>query len=427
MIELETSAPVRLHVLACEEGPFGRLIVQNSESDAVAQVQARMETGNRCQMRVSGICPPAAADLERQVRQSLPEGATAAQMREACAQPRSVHVALPYLDHKEARAHLFAPRMVQPGPYSIAQLAAAAWQRGFGYTLSPPPSVVSEGSFPADAAFLAAALQPLVPGQDATLQVISRLNTGKRARVEWSVQAPAASIDAWLSLPPERTEFFFDAFTAVSLKIQSAMRAWLPAIWLSAPTAFDNPRAASEAILYSAVPPRQPRSRNAYAYDPLEKNQMRSAVEFGRRQLPVLYPRWAETLSATGHPSAEEFQSSHPGFWRRIVVKAAPRVRSLLAAEGIVLDQLVSLATILRKLKRNQDHPLRLNRAVADCMAPLEARLRRLGPALPAPELARLLFVQATAALAGAPLTINLRIHVEGEELPCALRGAQAA
>lgn len=446
-----------LHLWACEEGPMGRLIVRHSPSTELsAAVEASCDgDGPPRQISVSvtmvslpgpgfadsiepalraepgfvaRICQVAADELRRQMEEELAETVCAAEAKAVCERRRTAAVSLPYLNFARSRSGERTLGEVDAAPASAAQLLAMAWKRRAEPEAAALPAV-SRGAFQANPALLAAAFAggDFGIGLKEALARIAARHVAETANVEWAVTARGESVNGWLSLPPERSERFFDAFAIVSLAVQKAMRFWLPALWLARPEDFDIRREARSTVFYSCVPARRARNRCAYTYDPMDKAHMQSALEGGRRGLPGRYAVWAEALEAAGSAAAAGYRPDHPYYWKAAPLKAAPRIKTLLAVEGAILDQLVGLGAKVRSYSQ-EEHPKRLERVTREFLGGVESRIRRIGHTLPARELAQLLFVYATAALGAEfglrpELRVALRIRFDGMASPYVLQG----
>jgi hypothetical protein len=159
----------------------------------------------------------------------------------------------------------------------------------------------------------------------------------------------------------------------------------------------------------------------------MDKAHMQSALEGGRKALPGCYARWAAALEAAESAAAADYRPDHPYYWKAAPLKAAARIKTLLAAEGVILDQLVGLGAKVRSYAQDE-HPKSLQRLTRDYLGGVEQRLRRVGHTLPSSEFTRLLFAYATAAIGEelgfrAKVEVALRIRFAGLARPYVLRG----
>jgi len=257
---------------------------------------------------------------------------------------------------------------------------------------------------------------------------------------EWLATAPAGEVvasvslnvpgnlaEAWLRAPGERDPLFFEVYSKVSVAVQLALRRWLPYVYFSDLSRFENPALAYSLLFYRSTYPCSGRPRSDFAYDLVAVDSPGVARPWAARPLASSMGRAERLLIAGGRRDLA--RSYRP--WRARDVLAGillrPRfINELLTNDEFFIDRLVGLGVAGRDLaSRCGVNPRRtakdLSIVIEACSAALNRKLRRAYGGQPAMSLGSLLMVEATRALAAAlgceaAISATLRFEAQGRE-----------
>ncbi|MEP7367928.1 MAG: hypothetical protein ABI972_32090, partial [Acidobacteriota bacterium] len=317
--------PFQIRVCAIEEGPGSVLRLPPFQSTAVAAL-ARVDhvngTAELAWMPLRDGLNLGLEETEFQcVRGRLYEIAVQKLGRLLMGKARTtdeapiIDVALPCLDKRMA-ANRSAHWVSVDGSAEFggfAQAIAAGWLTAArGETELPPMEWTLDTEM--NGATANAILAPLLESYRGYEQELPHWATDGNYKVDFHVSLDGAAAAGWYQLGSERTYDFFRKLARVSSAAQTAIRRWLPVLWLGDGMMFSHPREAAALLAYASLPAIVARSRRNYTYDPLDAISVKQAlVHCGRkiqRQLQIWYP----ALVAMKHDSAEQL---HPRWHSR--------------------------------------------------------------------------------------------------------------
>jgi hypothetical protein len=239
-----------------------------------------------------------------------------------------------------------------------------------------------------------------------------------------SLSLPGELAAAWTTVPPERDAAFFPLFQAVSLAVQSALRFWLPALWLRDARRFGVKERALPLLIYTATEPFTPETRACLTYDLFDRDAVERAVRSGRRRLPALFNQVRASLEAAGQPKIAKLYDPDGCADIRTALRQRPRIfRSLLAAETFFVNQLTQLAVAGHHVRTlslaNPIRALKLTDEFSEHFAAVVQRklFNLLGEEADFAPLGGVILLEATAALAGRRERLQATARIErGEE-----------
>ncbi len=257
---------------------------------------------------------------------------------------------------------------------------------------------------------------------------------------EWLATAPAGEVvasvslsvpgnlaEAWLRAPGERDPLFFDVYSKVSVAVQRAMRRWLPYVYFSDLSRFENPALAYSLLFYRSTYPCSGKPRSDFAYDLVAVDSPGVARPWAARPLASAMGRAERLLIAGGRRDLARCYRS----WRaRDVLDGIllrPRfINELLTNDEFFIGRMVGLGLAGRDLASRLGVSAR--RTARDLAIVIEAfsaavnrKLRRVYGGQQAVSLGSLLMVEATRALAvalgsDASISATLRFQAQGLE-----------
>ena len=257
---------------------------------------------------------------------------------------------------------------------------------------------------------------------------------------EWLDSAPAGEVtasvslsipghlsDAWLRAPGERDPLFFDVYSKVSMALQLAMRRWLPYVYFSDLSRFEDPLLAYSLLFYRVTYPCSGAPRSEFAYDLVGPDSPGVARPWAARILASALARAERLLIGAGRPDlARRYRS-----WEARDILAAilwrPRyINELLTNDAFFIDRFVGLGLAGRELASRFDaNPRRTVKDMAivvdEFNVAVNRKLRRLYGGQEAVALGSLLMVEATRALAAAlggeaEISATLHLCADGRE-----------
>ncbi len=286
-----------------------------------------------------------------------------------------------------------------------------------------------EDSRVSTAAELAQSLPRLLGPYDFGSEPWDWLASAPQGEVEASVSlsVPGSLAGAWLRAPGEKAPDFFDVYSKVSVAVQMALRRWLPYVYFSDLSRFEDPALAYPLLFYRCTYPCSGQPRSDFAYDLVSPDNPGLARPWAARPLMSSLARAERSLISAGRKDlAREYRS-----WRAREVLAGivrrPRyLNALLTTDAFFIDRLVGLGLAGRELASN--FGLNERRTVKDLAifaagfnAALNRKLGRLYGGQELVSLGSLLLVEATRALAAAldghaAISATLRLAAPGRE-----------
>ncbi|MCC6588830.1 MAG: hypothetical protein IT168_19185 [Bryobacterales bacterium] len=239
-------------------------------------------------------------------------------------------------------------------------------------------------------------------------------------RVHWSLSVPGASTIAWLALPDERSEEFFDFVSEASIGLQRALRTWIP-YHVMDPKKFSYD--AGHALLaYAVLRPFRSSKSKQYVRDILDLESVRRSLRHIKRKLAHRMLAVGQYLDEREDPELKRWYV--PQLTDRILgnMNRMPKhFGGLLAGESHLVDEIIGIAGLGRKVAKALDstppQPIcNLWRDGGKFHHEIQLRLRRAWPSAEATSLVSLILVEATRAMAEArklptPLSVFLRIE----------------
>jgi hypothetical protein len=239
-----------------------------------------------------------------------------------------------------------------------------------------------------------------------------------------SLSVPGSLSGAWLRAPGERDSLFFDVYSKVSVAVQRALRRWLPYVYFSDLSRFEDAALAYPLLFYRSTYPCSGRPRSDFAYDLVAPDSPGVARPWAARILATALARAERLLIAGGRRDlARRYRP-----WRAHDVLDGillrPRfINELLTNDAFFIDRLVGLGLAGRELASQSGVSARktardLAIATADFNAAVNRKLKRVYGGQQAVSLGSLLLVEATRALAvalGGDAAISATVHLQAE------------
>lgn len=239
--------------------------------------------------------------------------------------------------------------------------------------------------------------------------------------VSLSLSLPAEALQAWVEAPGESDPEFFPGYAAVSRAVQGALRRWIPYVYFSDPTRYDDVLAARPLLVYHSMPPFRGRPRAEFTYDVLEVGAtllMRRSIV---RNLRASLERARRHLTALGKTAAASFYDPEEAPALLTEMARHPRwLNGLLAADAFFVNSFVKLGLSGRAFHqtaaRNFPRAVKQLARFADTfLAHFQRRLRRLYVGGDFASLGALLLIEATRALRaarGQPAPLEAVLHL---------------
>lgn len=220
----------------------------------------------------------------------------------------------------------------------------------------------------------------------------------ERTVIEIALGWPEDAAAVWDAMPKPASAAFLAPGARVSVALQSAMRAWLPYVWLSEPERFENFDEAAVLLMYSACRPFTPRSKEAFVFDILDHDTPRAMQYSISRNLRFRLEGFEEALNAAGVSNARRYAVRRWDRMLELLPRRRHEMNSILVAERELVEGYLDLANpakrergrvrierVLRKLfvKRDFSHlagvfeweALRAAHRVLGKAAPFEAKI----------------------------------------------------
>ncbi len=246
--------------------------------------------------------------------------------------------------------------------------------------------------------------------------------------VSASLSIRSGAAGAWLRAPGEKDSNFFDVYSRVSVAMQQALRRWLPYVYFSDHSRFEDLTLAYPLVYYRSTYPCSGRPRSEFAYDLVSPDRPGIARAWAARPLASSLARAEKQLIAAGRRDLARYYSS----WRaRDVLEGIvqrPRfINALLTTDAFLIDRVVGLGVAGRELaSRFAENPRRAAKDLAifleEFAAVINRKVRRLYGGRDCTSLGALLLVEATAALCAAldgerVMSATLRVEAGGRSL----------
>ncbi len=242
-----------------------------------------------------------------------------------------------------------------------------------------------------------------------------------------SLSVPGSLAGAWLRAPGERDPLFFDVYSKVSVAVQRALRRWLPYVYFSDLSRFENPALAYSLLFYRSTYPCSGKPRSDFAYGLVTEARPGVARPWAARPLASAMGRAERLLIAGGRRDLA--RCYRPWDAREVLagILLRPRfINELLTNDEFFIERMVGLGLAGRGLSsRSGVSPLRrakdLSIVIEEFSAAVNRKLRRAYGGQQAVSLGSLLMVEATRALAvalggDAAISATLRFQAQGCE-----------
>ena len=242
-----------------------------------------------------------------------------------------------------------------------------------------------------------------------------------------SISVPGSLSGAWLRAPGERDPLFFDVYSKVSVAVQLALRRWLPYIYFSDLTRFEDPALAYSLLFYRSTYPCSGKPRSDFAYELVAEDIPGVARPWAARILASALRRAERLLNAGGRRDLARCYRS----WNARDVLAGillrPRyINELLTNDAFFIERLVGLGLAGRELAAHSGVNARktardLAIAIDGFNTLVNRKFKRVYGGQQAVSLGSLLMVEATRALAvalggDAAISATLRLEAQGRE-----------
>ncbi len=306
---------------------------------------------------------------------------------------------------------------------ALALATALLYPQANGFRIGFTDSQVST------AARLAHSLPPLLRPYDFGPEPWEWLASAPAGEVVASVSLslPGSLAGAWLRAPGERDPLFFEVYSKVSVAVQLALRRWLPYVYFSDLSRFEDLSLAYPLIFYRSTYPCSGHPRSDFAYDLVAADSPGVARPWAARILATALGRTERLLNAGGRRDLARCYRSWRAREALDGILLRPRfINELLTNDAFFIDRLVGLGLAGRDLASNSG--LNARRTARDLAividgfsAAINRKLRRAYGGRPAVSLGSLLLVEATRALAAAlgadaAISATLRLHAYGRE-----------
>ena len=258
-----------------------------------------------------------------------------------------------------------------------------------------------------------AILIPLLESYGSRGQDLTSISLAADYDVEFCVDLDGSAAAGWYRLGAERTYEFFRTLCRVSGALQTAIRRWLPMLWLADGTMFRYPREAAAFLAYSSLPAVWARSRRNYTYDAVDIESMKQALAQCGRRMQRQLQIWHPSLEAMQQEAADELHPRRHASWAEELSKRSKRIQTLLANEAWLIDQFVNFAADFDQHSAREELYGTVRRARA-MHAGLEARFRRWWDGRQAMEILGLMLLEATSALSPAPVNLTVVMRQTG-------------
>ena len=242
----------------------------------------------------------------------------------------------------------------------------------------------------------AQALTPVLEGYGFDTKAVADL--AGELDIELTLSIPGALGSAWLGTPGERQAAFFPVYARLSVALQRALRTWVPYIYFTDFSRYEDLEAAYPLVVYQASRPCPGAPKFDFTYDVLSPPSMATFFRVAGWQLPKVLARIEQVLLATGNEGTAQLYS--PMLSKKILASVQRRpklLHSLVAGDALFMNALVNFGCQSRQLRA--DAGKGLARCADDFVKACHGKLRRLYDGKEFLALGALLLVEATSAL----------------------------
>lgn len=229
----------------------------------------------------------------------------------------------------------------------------------------------------------------------------------------FSLAAEHAAV--WRHPPGERDEGYTATYRRVSGALQRTLRAWIPYLYFVDVDRFDFPEECYSVLVYRGTQPFPGRNKSQFTYDVLDPSTQRGAFYVSARSFPAVLEKIRDLLRGAGRQ--EQSMAYLPGRAEAIfghVRRHHKRLDALFMADTNVFNRFHRLGLDVNAARSTRD----LWNAASGFHRQLQNHLRHLYCGNAWPEIAGLLMLEATAALARVPLEAELRMRLgKGQEV----------
>lgn len=236
--------------------------------------------------------------------------------------------------------------------------------------------------------------------------------------VEIDMTLGTSACHAWNVAPREDGIEYFKTHAPVSIALQSALRRWLAWSWLTNLDNFEDRKLASVVLAYLCTRPFPGRPRTDFTYDPLSNKWMPYAFRCARKPCENLLRVVHARLKAKGKDRlAKYFRPARAKAILARVEREQKSIRSLIAAEGVVINHILRLALDLR----GATDAMAASHDIPEFIHGLGVRLRRFFHDYDLTGLGSMLLIVGTEALATAMGgDAGIRLQVRAHPVPAA-------
>jgi hypothetical protein len=145
----------------------------------------------------------------------------------------------------------------------------------------------------------------------------------------------------WPLLAPTQHPRFVKCAARVSVAIQTALRAWLPYLWLSEISRFEDFETAASLLIYSACRPFTPKNRQAFTFDVLDGDTRRAILYSAQRMLPPRLALVEAMLDRRGLKTAALYRPRHLERVMAVYERKPHALNAILVAERELVEEYV--------------------------------------------------------------------------------------
>jgi hypothetical protein len=242
---------------------------------------------------------------------------------------------------------------------------------------------------------------------------------GGPARAVLALTVPGTAAEAWCGAPHSKDPDYQAVMTRVSTAVQTAMRRWIPALWLVAPERYRELSAVQPLLVYACSAPFVSRNRGEFGYDIMDSDALTKAAFTAAKGLEAALAGIEKELRDRGQ---DRLASVYAPKQARSIISAAlsqrRNLQNLLAGDSALVEEIVHLAASARELRAlsvrdPKDATRRLGKFIEGMVRAFHRKLRRLSAGTELQALGPLVLAEATAALAGlGPAAVAARLTI---------------
>ncbi|MGD0013706.1 MAG: hypothetical protein ABSD56_04675, partial [Bryobacteraceae bacterium] len=276
--------------------------------------------------------------------------------------------------------------------------------------------------------WLAPALEAYGFFPDALDWIARAAASGADLETRLTLSLPGSAAAAWLRAPDERAPEFFEVYSRVSVAVQRALRRWLPLVYFSDPSRYEDLEPAYALVFYQSTRSSAGHPRSEFGYDLVSPDRPGVARPWAARPFALELQRVEQALAASGHRQLARLYAPRRAPEILASIVRQPRlINALITADTFFIDLLIRLGLKGRELAEMlPGHPRKavgeLVESAAEFTTVLHRRLRRLYNGVEFMAFGSLLLVEATAALSAAlaegqtAIAGTLRLTAAGRE-----------